>query len=483
MAKKFDIVVIGAGPAGYVAAIRAAQLGLKTACIDRWLGEDGNPALGGTCLNVGCIPSKALLESSEAYEQGARGLNAHGVVCSDIKLDLAAMHGRKNQVVTKLTQGVAALFKANKITWLQGHGRLLANREIAFTAHGKAKAETVTGAHIIIATGSEPIELSAAPLNGDTIVDSTGALAFDDVPKRLAVIGAGVIGLELGSVWRRLGAEVILLEAQDRFLSIADEQIAQAALKEFAQQGLDVRLGARLMATKLNGSKVQLTYRDGQGEHKDKVDRLIVAVGRRPCSDDVYSKDSGLLLDERGYIHVDEYCQTNLPGVYAIGDVVRGPMLAHKGSEEGVMVVERIAGEATALNYDAVPSVVYTFPEIAWVGKTEQQLRAGGDDYRAGSFPFAASGRAQAVGETAGLVKILAAQTSDRILGVHIFGPQASELIAQAVTAMEFGASSEDIARTVFAHPTLSEAVHEAALAVQGRAIHIARAVAKTRQH
>ncbi len=475
MAKEHEVIVIGGGPAGYVAAIRAAQLGMDVVCIDAWIDAQGKSRLGGTCLNVGCIPSKALLESSEVYEQARSHADVHGVHYEGLKLDLAAMHRRKSKIVDNLTRGIEGLFQSNGVQWLKGHARLLAGREVAFEPHGGGEAQSLKAEHVIIATGSASIEIDAAPLDGTHIVDSTGALAFDSVPRRLGVIGAGVIGLELGSVWRRLGAEVVILEAQDAFLPIADEQIAKQALKAFSKQGLDIRLGARLTATEVKDGQVEMTYHDAQGEHREQVERLIVAVGRRPASDRVCSEDSGLLLDERGAIHVDESCETNLPGVYAVGDVVRGPMLAHKGSEEGIMVVERIAGQAAEVNYATIPSIIYTLPEIAWAGKTEQQLKSEGEAYRVGSFPFAASGRAQALGETAGMVKILAGEENDRILGVHILGPQASELIGIGVTAMEFDAASEDLARTMFAHPTLSEAVHEAALAVEGRAIHVAR--------
>ena len=476
MSSEYDIIVIGAGPAGYVAAIRAAQLGMNTACIDRWLDPEGKPALGGTCLNAGCIPSKALLESSEHYEQAAKHFAEHGIQVGKLGLDLAAMQARKRGVVSRLTRGIEALFKSNGVTWLQGDGHLLGPGKVSFAAHGKQKPRELSAEHVILATGSTPIDIGGAPLDGETIVDSTGALRFDAVPKRLAVIGAGVIGLELGSVWRRLGSEVIVLEAQERFLAMADGQVGKTALKLFTDQGLDIRLGCRLMTTKVAKSGATLEYTDTKGKSQTaKADRVIVAVGRRPLSDSVCTNESGLLLDERGFVHVNEYCETNLPGVFAIGDVVRGPMLAHKGSEEGIMVVERIAGQATEIDYNCIPSVIYTEPEIAWVGKTEEELKTAGEAYDKGVFPLAASGRAQARGETDGFVKILASAETDRILGAHIVGPGASELIAEATIAMEFQASAEDLARTVFAHPTLSEAVHEAALAVEGRAVHIAQ--------
>jgi len=476
MSADYDIIVIGAGPAGYVAAIRAAQLGMNTACIDRWLDADGKPALGGTCLNAGCIPSKALLESSEHYEQAAQHFAEHGIQVGKLGLDLATMHARKRGVVSRLTKGIETLFKSNNVTWLQGEGHLLGPGKVSYTAHGKQKARELSAEYVILATGSTPIDIGGAPLDGEHIVDSTGALAFDAVPARLAVIGAGVIGLELGSVWRRLGSEVVVLEAQERFLAMADGQVGKTALKLFTDQGLDIRLGCRVMSTRVAKSGVTLEYTDAKGTSRTtKADRVIVAVGRRPMSDSVCTNESGLLLDERGYVHVNEHCKTNLPGVYAIGDLVRGPMLAHKGSEEGIMVVEGIAGQGTEIDYNCIPSVIYTEPEIAWVGKTEEELKTAGEPYNKGVFPLAASGRAQARGETDGFVKMLASEETDRILGVHIVGPGASELIAEATIAMEFQASAEDLARTVFAHPTLSEAVHEAALAVEGRAIHIAQ--------
>jgi dihydrolipoamide dehydrogenase len=474
MAKSFDVVVIGAGPAGYVAAIRCAQLGLKTACIDDWIDAAGKPSLGGTCLNVGCIPSKALLESSERYHEIKSGLGEHGIVTTGVKLDLAAMQARKAKVVSSLTQGIAGLFKTNRITALTGKGQLLESGRVGFTPRGAAEQEVISAQHIILAPGSRPVTLGAAPLDGDLVVDSSGALAFGEVPKRLGIIGAGVIGLELGSVWRRLGAEVVLLEAQKEFLSMADAELATQALKIFTSQGLDIRLGCRVTGVKTARRQVQIAYQDADGEVQElKVDRLVVAVGRRPNTDGLAASGARLQLDEKGYVDIDEHCRTNLPNVYAIGDVVRGPMLAHKGSEEGVAVAERIAGKAGHVDYDLIPSVLYTHPEMAWVGRTEAAVKAAGTDYRVGSFPFAASGRALAVGTSEGMVKIIADAGTDRILGVHILGPGASELIAEAVVAMSFGASSEDLALTVHAHPTLAEAVHEAALAVDKRAIHI----------
>jgi len=478
MAEKFDVIVIGGGPAGYVAAIRCAQLGFNTACVDNWVNPNGKAALGGTCLNVGCIPSKALLESSELYAKCHHGLDAHGIKTSAVELDLDAMMARKNKIIKELTQGIEALFKSNKITWLKGRGRLLINKQVEVSSVDD-QLSIVSAENIIIATGSSSVEIPWAKLKKDLIVDSTGALEFNEVPERLGVIGAGVIGLELGSVWKRLGSEVKVIEAQDHFLPLADEQIAKESQREFKKQGLDIHLNSRLMSTQVvgNGSKqqVEVVYQDKNGDHKEVFDKLIVAVGRCPNSENVFDEEVDLVLDECGFIHVNEQCETSSPGVYAIGDVVRGPMLAHKGSEEGIMVAELIAGNHAEVNYDLIPAVIYTHPEIAWAGKNEQHIRAAGEHYNVGVFPFAASGRARAQGETTGMVKILSHADTDRILGVHIFGPQASELIAQAVIAMEMGASAEDIALTVFAHPTLSESFHEAALATSNNAIHIAQ--------
>jgi dihydrolipoyl dehydrogenase len=474
MSTDYDVVVIGAGPAGYVAAIRCAQLGLSVACVDDWQDAAGNPAPGGTCLNAGCIPSKALLESSELYACMQGGVAAHGLHIEAMSLDVPGMMARKDCIVRDLGSGIAALFKSNAVEWLHGRGQLLPSRQVRISAPDGTQQQ-VAGKHVILAAGSAPIELGCAPLQGERIVDSSGALNWSTVPARLGIIGAGVVGLELGSVWRRLGATVTLLEAQDSFLAMADRQIAMAALKLFRAQGLDVRTGARVLSTQDDaGDAIRITYQDADGEHELDVDRLIVAVGRRPCSDGLATAEAGLLLGEGGYVHVDEHCCTNLPGVFAIGDLVRGPMLAHKGSEEGIVVAERIAGQHSAVNYEAIASVIYTHPEIAWVGKTEAALRQSGITFRSGMFPFSASGRARAMQATEGMVKLLSDARTDRVLGVHILGAEASELIAQAVLAMEFGASSEDIARTVFAHPTLSEALHEAAQAVSGHAIHLA---------
>jgi len=470
----YDVIVVGAGPAGYVAALRCAQLGLQTACIDAWQDRDGVPVPGGTCLNAGCIPSKALLESSEFYEKIHRSGRHHGIAVSDAVLDVPALMERKEAIVRDLTTGIATLFKVNGVEWIAGRARLQPDRQVEVTAHD-GKVTVIEAAHVILAPGSTPVAIDAAPLQGDIIVDSSGALAWDSVPGRLGIIGAGVIGLELGSVWRRLGAEVTLLEAQQVFLAMADQQIARTGLKLFRQQGLDIHLGALVKSTRVTDGSVTVEYQDADGTRSLEFDRLIVAVGRRPCTDGLASAEAGLLLDEGGFIHIDADCSTSLPGVYAIGDAVRGPMLAHKGSEEGMAVAERIAGQTVEVNYDAIASVIYTQPEIAWVGKTEEALRGSGTEFTSGLFPFAASGRARAMQASEGMVKVLSDAASDRVLGVHIIGAHASELIAQGVITMEFGGSSEDIARTVFAHPTLSEALHEAALDVDGRAIHVAR--------
>lgn len=472
MADKYDVVVIGGGPAGYVAAIRCAQLGMQVACIEEWINTQGKPALGGTCLNVGCIPSKTLLESSEHYQELKSGIEKHGIKLGSVELDLQQMMARKEEIVLSLTNGISALFKANKVTWLKGRGKLMAERQVEVTDHD-GKTDTVSGDHIIIASGSISIDIPAARIDDDRIVDSSGALAFTEVPKKLGVIGAGVIGLEMGSVWQRLGSEVIVLEAVEEFLAACDRQIAKDAQRQFKKQGLDIRMGARVTGTEISDDQVKVQYTDSKGEHSLEVDKILVCVGRRPNSDGVAAPEADLLLDESGYIHIDENCETNLPNVYAIGDVVRGPMLAHKGSEEGVMVAEIIAGKPGHMNYDAIPWVIYTHPEIAWVGKTEQALKSEDIPFKAGVFPFAANGRAKAMEAAQGMVKILAHEKTDKILGVHIVGPMASELIQEAVLAIEYSASSEDLARTIHGHPTLYEAVHEAALAVHGQALHM----------
>ncbi|WP_372783858.1 dihydrolipoyl dehydrogenase [Litorivivens sp.] len=469
---KFDVVVIGSGPAGYVAAIRAAQMGLKTACIEKNKGKNGKPAHGGTCLNVGCIPSKALLDSSHKYVEAAHDFATHGITAKDLKIDVPAMIKRKDQVVTQLTGGIGGLFKANGVTAIDGAGKLLAGKKVEVTKED-GSTETLEAENVIIAAGSLPVEIPPAPIDQDIIVDSTGALEFQSVPKRLGVIGAGVIGLELGSVWARLGSEVVVLEALPDFLPAVDQQIAKEAAKIFKKQGLDIRLGCRVMDSTVAKKKVTVKYNDGDKEQEETFDKLIVAVGRRPQSQNLLSQDCGVNLDERGFIFVNDYCETDAPGVYAVGDIVRGPMLAHKGSEEGVMVAERIAGKKTAMNYDVIPSVIYTHPEVAWVGKTEEELKSDGTPYNVGVFPFVASGRALAANDSQGMVKMIAHAETDRILGCHIIGASAADLVQQVVIAMEFGSSAEDIGLTVFGHPTLSEAVHEAALAVAGHAIHI----------
>ena len=471
MSTKFDVVVIGGGPAGYVAAIRAAQNGLATACIDAWRAPDGKPSLGGTCLNAGCIPSKALLESSELYHRAQHELINHGIRLGSVTLDLAAMQARKAAIVSQLCGGIQALFKANGVTGFAGHGHLLPGNKLRFTPHS-GSAELLEAEHVILASGSTPLALRSIPFDGDRIVDSAGALEFDSVPGRLGVIGGGVIGLELGSVWRRLGSEVTILEAMDRFLFMADGQIAKEAERQFRRQGLEIRLGATVQSSEATAAGVRLRYDDSQGSHDIEVDQVIVAVGRRPCTEGLLDPLAGVAVGERGFIDVDDQCRTTAANVWAIGDVVRGPMLAHKGSEEGVMVADLIAGRYGHMNYGVIPSVIYTAPEIAWVGRTEEELREAGIGYKAGTFNFAASGRAKAMDQAAGLVKVLADSASDEILGVHIVGPMAGELVGEAVVAMEFQGTAEDLQRTIHAHPTLAEAVHEAALSADRRAIH-----------
>ena len=472
MKDKYQVIVIGAGPAGYHAAIRCAQLGLSTACIDKMISKDGQPTLGGTCLNWGCIPSKTLLDASHKFHELDQGMEQIGISTGKVSIDVAKLMENKEAVVKQLTGGVSALLSGNGVDILAGTGKLLANKRVLFTGHDGVQSE-LAGDDIILAPGSVPVEIPAAPLDHNLIVDSTGALEFNAVPKTLGIIGAGVIGLELGSVWSRLGSKVVLIEALDEFLPVADQRIARDALKILEGQGLDIKLGALVTGAKAQKNGVKVTYKDSDGEHQAKFDKLIVAVGRRPYTEGLLAPDSGVNLDERGFLYVNDLCSTDAPNVYAVGDVVRGPQLAHKGMEEGIMVAERIAEKKPLVNYDTVPSVVYTHPEIAWAGKTEQELKAEGQEFEVGTFPFAASGRAMASGETQGLVKIIAEKSTDRILGVHILGPQASEMIAQAVISMEFSASAEDLGLTMFAHPSLSESVHEAALAVGGHAIHM----------
>ena len=470
MSRQFDVVVIGAGPAGYIAAIRAAQHGKSVACIDEWKNRDGKYAFGGTCLNAGCIPSKALLESSELYHRAQHEFKKHGISTGEVSVDIATMQKRRAGIVRQLTGGVAGLLKANKIEGLVGHGRLLAGKKVEFTP-ADGDVEVLDAGHVIIATGSAPIELPMAKFDGVNIVDSWDALEFDAVPQHMGVVGAGVIGLELGSVWVRLGAEVTVIEAMDDLLFMADRDVAAVAAKDFKKQGLNIKLGAKLSGAKADGDAVSVSYDDKDGAQTLTVDKLVVAVGRRPFTDGLLADDSGIQLDERGFIEVDEECRTRVKGVFAIGDCVRGPMLAHKGSEEGVMAADLIAGETSEVNYDVIPSVIYTAPEIAWVGKTEEQVKTSGRAYKTGSFPFAASGRAKAMEQTSGFVKVISAVDDDEILGIHIIGPMAGELISEAVLAMEFSASTEDLQRTIHAHPSLAEAVHEAALAVDKRAL------------
>jgi dihydrolipoamide dehydrogenase len=470
MADSFDVVVIGGGPAGYPAAIRAAQNKLTVACIDEWKNLDGTFAFGGTCLNAGCIPSKALLESSELYHRVHEEFAVHGIKATGVTLELSQMQKRKAGIVKTMTQGILALFKAAGVTPLQGHGKLLPGHRVEYTAQDGTRRE-LTAKNVILATGSSPMELRSAPFDGKRIVDSWGALEFDAVPKRLGVIGAGVIGLELGSVWRRLGSEVVVLEALPDFLAIADQQVGKEALRHFKKQGLDIRLGAKVTGAAVSGETVNVKYTDAKGEQSLTVDKLVVAIGRRPYTKDLLAPGTGVELDERGFVKVDHECRTGAEGIWAVGDVVRGPMLAHKGKEEGVMAADLISGRYGEVNYKTVPSVIYTAPEIAWVGQTEEQVKASGRPYKTGVFPFLASGRARAMEQAQGFAKIIAAQDDDEILGVHVVGPMAGELIAEGVLAMEYSASSEDLQRTIHAHPTLSEALHEAALAVDKRAI------------
>ena len=470
MADNYDVIVIGGGPAGYPTAIRAAQNGLKVALVDAWRGRDGAPALGGTCLNAGCIPSKALLESSELYHRAQVEFAAHGIQASGLAVDLAAMQKRRATIVKNMTGGIGALLKAAAVTVLAGKGRLLAGRQVQVTLHDGAQ-RMLAAKHVVLASGSVPTELAFLKFDHTAILDSWDALELTAVPRRLCVIGAGVIGLELGSVWRRLGAEVTVLEALPDFLAMADRQLAGEAAKHFKKQGLDIRLGAKVGGAGAGKDGVTVSYADAGGAQTLVADKVVVAVGRRPYTADLLASDAGVRLDERGFIVVDEHCATGVEGVWAVGDVVRGPMLAHKGKEEGVAVADRIAGRYAHVNYDLVPSVIYTAPEIAWVGRTEEQLKAAGTDCKVGVFPFAASGRARAMEAPAGFVKLLADRASDEILGVHIIGPMAGELIAEAVLAMEYRGSAEDLQRTMHAHPTLAEALHEAALAADKRAI------------
>ncbi|MEO8599561.1 MAG: dihydrolipoyl dehydrogenase [bacterium] len=473
MSKNFDVVVIGGGPGGYIAAIRAAQLGFSVACIDDWKNAKGGPAPGGTCTNVGCIPSKALLQSSEHFDHAGHAFADHGIEVKGLSFNVGQMLARKDGIVKQNNDGILYLLKKNKVTFFHGHGSFIKNDASAYTLKvAGASDETLTAKHVIIATGSNARALPGAAFDEKRILSNTGALAMDATPKKLGVIGAGVIGLEMGSVWRRLGAEVTVLEALPAFLGAVDEQIAKEAQKLFAKQGLNVHLGVKIGAITVGKKDVSVAYTDDKGNAHDAVfDKLIISIGRVPNTNGLNVESVGLQLDERGFVAVDADCKTNLPNVWAVGDVVRGPMLAHKAEEEGVAVAERIAGQHGHVNFNTIPWVIYTSPEIAWVGKTEQQLKDDGIAYKAGTFPFLANGRARALGETAGMVKFLADAKSDEILGVHIIGPMASELIAEAVVAMEFRASAEDIGRICHAHPSLSEATKEAALAVDKRAL------------
>ncbi len=473
MSKNFDVVVIGGGPGGYIAAIRAAQLGFSTACIDEWKNVKNGPAPGGTCTNVGCIPSKALLQSSEHYEHAGHAFAEHGIEVKGLGFNVGQMLARKDTIVKQNNDGILYLFKKNKVTFFHGRGSFVKTGADGYEIKvAGASEETITGKHIVVATGSNPRALPNVPFDEKLILSNTGALAIDNVPKKLGVIGAGVIGLEMGSVWRRLGADVAVLEALPAFLGAVDEQIAKEAHKLFTKQGLTISLGVKIGAITAGKKDVTVEYTDDKGKAQKAVfDKLIVSIGRVPNTIGLNAEGIGLKLDERGFIAVDGDCKTNLPNVWAVGDVVRGPMLAHKAEEEGVAVAERIAGQHGHVNFNTIPWVIYTSPEIAWVGKTEQQLKAEGVAYKVGTFPFMANGRARALGDTSGMVKFLADAKSDEILGVHIVGPMASELISEAVVAMEFKASSEDIARICHAHPSLSEATKEAALAVDKRSL------------
>ena len=473
MAKTFDVVVIGGGPGGYIAAIRAAQLGFSAACVDDWKNKAGGPAPGGTCTNVGCIPSKALLQSSENFEHAGHSFAEHGIEIKDLKLNLHKMLQRKDAVVKQNNDGILYLFKKNKVSFFHGRGQLVSRSDVGIeVAVSDPANESIIGKHVVIATGSSARQLPGVPFDEARVLSNDGALSIGAVPKRLGVVGAGVIGLEMGSVWRRLGADVTILEALPEFLGAVDQQIAKEAAKAFSKQGLKIQLGVKIDAVKADKKGVVVSYADAKGDGQSlSVDALIVSIGRVANTAGLNAEALGLKVDERGFIEVDDQCRTNVPNVWAIGDVVRGPMLAHKAEEEGVAVAERIAGQHGHVNFNTIPWVIYTSPEIAWVGQNEQQLKTEGRSYKVGTFPFMANGRARALGETTGMVKFLADATTDEILGVHIVGPFASELIAEAVVAMEFRASSEDIARICHAHPSLSEATKEAALAVDKRAL------------
>lgn len=466
----FDVAVIGAGPGGYVAAIRAAQLGLRTVCIDDFKDAAGKASLGGTCLNVGCIPSKALLESSENYEKAIHKFHEHGITASDVKMDVSTMLSRKNRIVKQFTSGISLLFKKNKVTNIHGSAEIISSGELIRLKISGLKEEYIEAKNVIIATGSSPREMESVPVDNEYICDNKGALSLTQTPKHLLVIGAGVIGLEMGSVWKRLGAKVTVLEALPNFLGAVDESVSKEAKRIFTKNvGLDIHLGCSVQKVTRKSKVITVTYTEASATKTLECDRIVVAVGRVPNSDDVGLDNVGIKVDERGFITVDHHNRTNVSNIYAIGDVVRGPMLAHKSSEEGVAVAETISGQYGDVNLDTIPWVIYTSPEIAWVGQTEQALREEGVPYKVGKFPFVASGRAQAIGDSSGFVKMIAHEETDRILGVHVIGPYASELISEAVVAMEFGATSEDIARIVHAHPSLSEAMHEAALGIDNR--------------
>ena len=474
MSKEFDVVVIGAGPGGYIAAIRAAQLGKSVACIDSWVDDKGKPKPGGTCTNVGCIPSKALLQSSEYYENAKKDFKEHGIEVSSVKMKIDQFLGRKDEVVQQNNDGILFLFRKNKVQFFSGRASFNGkadNGQYKIEVDGKDKA-SITGAHVIVATGSEPRALPGLEFDEKQILSNTGALEIPAVPKRLGVIGAGVIGLELGSVWRRLGDEVTVLEAMPKFLAVADEGVAKEAAKAYKSQGLKIEVGVKVGDIKKTAKHVTVKYDDAKGEAQTlEVDKLIVSIGRVPTTDGLNLESVGVKVDERGFIEVDDQCRTNVANIWAVGDVVRGPMLAHKAESEGVAVAELIAGQHGSVNYATIPNVLYTSPEISWVGKTEQQLKEEGIKYKAGQFPFMANGRARALGDTTGFVKVLACANTDEVLGVHIVGPMASELIAEAVAIMEFKGAAEDIGRICHAHPTLSESLKEAALAVDKRSL------------
>ena len=479
MSEQYDVVVVGGGPGGYPCAIRAGQLGFKTVCIDAWLNRDNTPAFGGTCLNAGCIPSKALLESSEMFHRTQHELSAHGIGVSNIALDLAKMQDRKTKISRALTSGIKTLFSGSKVTGLHGTGRLLGNGQVEYKS-ATGETRVLSAKHIVIATGSEPVNLKIAAFDGEKIVDSWGALEFETVPKTLGIIGAGVIGVELGSVWARLGSKTVILEALPTFLPMVDQTIAKDALRQFTKQGLDIRLGAKVLSAKAGKNGVTVEF-EMEGQKKtEEFEKLIVAVGRRPYTKGLNAEGAGVQLDERGFVKVDTTSyKTTAPGIYAVGDVIGGAMLAHKGIEEGVALAEQLAGHHTQVNYNAVPSVIYTTPEVAWVGLSEEQAKAKGHEVKVGSAPFAANARAKALEQPVGSIKVIADAKTDRILGMHMCGPYVSELLAEAVLGLEFAATCEDIALTMHGHPSLAETLHEAVLSVDGRAIHTVNKVKK----